>query len=143
MAGKADWFAAGLPGEGEGLREPRIGSLSETACTCAPTDRVDELRQRLAGDGWDPCVVVDEDDVVLGAIHPGDLEGDGSRTAEDVMARAPSTFRPDVPAKEMQRWFAGHEDLSAAPITTPEGRLLGVITRSRLDAVVPASSGTG
>lgn len=124
------------------MREPHIGSLSETPCTCQPTDRIGDLRERLVGSGWEPCVVVDEHDVVLGAIRPGDLEGDGSRTAEQVMDRAPSTFRPDVPVVEMQRWFARHEDLRAAPVTTPEGRLLGLVTRSRLEAVVPASSGT-
>jgi Mg/Co/Ni transporter MgtE len=125
------------------LQEPRIGSLSEKPCTCGPADRLGDLRERLTGTAWEPCVVVDEDDVVLGALHAGDLEGDGDRTAEQVMNRAPSTFRPDVPVEELQRWFARHEDLKAAPVTTPEGRLLGVIARSRLEAVTPVSSGTG
>jgi CBS domain-containing protein len=128
------------------MEVPRIGALTETPCTCRPTERVGELRERLVGSAWELCAVVTgggEGEVVLGSLSPGDLEGDEDRSAEQAMNPAPSTFRPDVPVEEMQRWFAEHEKLHAAPVTTPEGRLLGVITRSRLDAVVPVVSGTG
>ncbi|HEY8201630.1 MAG TPA: hypothetical protein VII47_09775 [Actinomycetota bacterium] len=42
----------------------------------------------------------------------------------------------------MQRWFADHETVHAVTVTTPEGRLLGMVTPSRLDAAAPAAPGT-
>ena len=143
MAGKADWFAAGLPGEGEGMEVPRIGTLAEAPCTCRPDELTGALRDRLAGTAWELCAVVGEQGVVLGALRPGDLDGDPTRQAERVMNPAVSTFRPDLPVEELRAYFARHEDVRAAPVTTPEGTLLGTIGRSRLDAAVAVRAGAG
>lgn len=125
------------------MEVPRIGTLAETPCTCGPDDRIGALVERLAGTAWELCVVLNEHEVVLGALRPGDLDGDPARRAEQVMDPAVSTFRPDVPAEKLRAYFARHEKLGAAPVTTPEGTLLGMIRRSRLDPAVPVRAGAG
>ena len=77
---------------------------------------------------------------MLGTLRPQDLDGDGGRRAQDVMNRAPSTFRPDVPVDELRKWMGRHAEVNAAPVTTPEGRILGIVTRTRLDAARPVGT---
>jgi Mg/Co/Ni transporter MgtE len=79
-------------------------------------------------------VVTDDDGVVLGRVYASDLERvDPATTARLVMDPAPSTFRPDVPVEEMARFLDEHE-LRTALVTTPEGVLLGLLRRERLEA---------
>ena len=44
------------------------------------------------------------------------------------MICGPSTFRPSVSLDEMKEYFGKH-DLASAPITTPDGVLLGLLRR--------------
>ena len=143
VAGKADWFATGLPGEGESMTVPRIGALAEAPCTCHPAELAGELRERLAGRAWELCAVLNRDGVLLGTLEPAALEGDAAWPVEQAMNPAPSTFRPDVPLEQLRHWFAHHETQRAVPVTTPEGRLLGMVTQLRIDVAVPAASGNG
>jgi Mg/Co/Ni transporter MgtE len=122
---------------------PRIGAFAVTPCTCSVHDTIGQLRERLPGGAWELCCVVSEGGIVLGTLRPPDLDADPARQTVQVMDTAPSTFRPDVPVEELKGWFARHDDLRAAPVTTPEGRLLGTITRTRLDAALEASTATG
>jgi hypothetical protein len=59
------------------------------------------------------------------------------------MNPAPSTFRPDVPVEELRTWMGRHPEVHAAPVTTPEGRILGTVARSRLDAAGLVRSAAG
>ncbi|MGH2720185.1 MAG: hypothetical protein ACRDJO_01105 [Actinomycetota bacterium] len=59
------------------------------------------------------------------------------------MNTAPSTFRPDVPVDELRTWMGRHPEVHAAPVTTPEGRILGTVTRSRLDTLHLAGAASG
>ena len=53
-------------------------------------------------------------------------------SAEEAMTPGPSTIRPsarlDAVAERMQR-----QDLTTLPVTTPDGRLVGLITRSDVE----------
>src|SRR5712691_6405763 len=54
-AGKLDWLAAGLPTEGTNAQHPRAGDIArKEAPTCAPEDRLGEVRERGNGivHGW-------------------------------------------------------------------------------------------
>ena len=44
------------------------------------------------------------------------------------MRPGPSTFRPNVDIREMAHFMAEH-DLASAPITTPDGGLVGMLMR--------------
>jgi len=77
-------------------------------------------------------VVVDGARVVLGLLRADDLAKSADATVEQAMSSGPSTFRPYVPIKEMADYLTKHE-LESSPITTSDGRLVGLLYRS--DAV--------
>jgi len=70
--------------------------------------------------------------VVLGLLRAKELEGDPASRIEAAMRPGPSTFRPHVPIAEMAHRMVEH-DLENAPITTSDGRLVGLLRRA--DAV--------
>jgi CBS domain-containing protein len=135
-SGKQDWLAAGLPTEGRVASWPRAGTVARTD---APTSSLDERRgevaERVRAAGWDVCVVVNEERVVLGLLRGEQLEGDPGTRIEEAMRPGPSTFRPHVPIAEMARYMVEH-DLPSTPITNGDGILVGVLRRE--DAAVAA-----
>jgi predicted transcriptional regulator len=139
-AGKLDWLAAGLPTEGENSRRPRAGDVARKDVTvCGLRDRLGDVRDRTAAAGWDVAVVVDGAEVVLGLLRTKQLEMDQELLVEQSMHPGPSTFRPYVPMKEMADYMVEH-DLDSVPITTSDGKLVGVLLKS--DAIEHAATGT-
>ena len=138
VAGKVDWFGAGLPGEGKATELTRIGALVDAEVpTCAMEDRVGDVRGRLGPD--DVCLVVNEERVVLGLVQGADLDGQSDdrsnddRAVSEVMQEGPSTLRPNVPAAVL----AGQlEDgsFSWLVVTNPEGILIGILRASDLES---------
>jgi CBS domain-containing protein len=128
--GKLDWLQAGLPSEGTMAGEPRVGPIARPDVpTCSLDERVGEVRERVREAGWDACVVVNEERVVLGLLRRKELEGDAEASIEDAMRPGPSTFRANVPIDEMAHFMSDH-DLESAPITSPQGELLGYLFRT-------------
>jgi Mg/Co/Ni transporter MgtE len=95
-------------------------------------ERIDEVRKQVRAAQWDACVVVNEESVVLGLLREEELNRGGNDAIEAVMRPGPSTFRPNVPIEEMARFMTDH-DLPNSPITTSDGRLVGLLLRE--DAV--------
>ena len=91
--------------------------------------RVGDVRDRARAAGWDLAVVVDEERVVLGMLWSKQLEMDPNLAVEKVMRTGPSTFRPYVPIKEMADYLVEH-DHDSVPITTSDGKLVGVLYKS-------------
>ena len=134
--GKVDWMAAGLATEGTASRHPRAGDLArKNVVTCGLDARVGEVRQRAQAGGWKGAVVVNDENVVLGLLREKELNADGERRIAEVMRPGPSTFRPFVSASEMAHYMVDH-DLESAPITTSDGRLVGLLLQE--DAVKAA-----
>jgi len=76
-------------------------------------------------------VVVNDERVVLGLLRAAELlKGDEER-AEQVMRPGPSTFRPYVSIEDIAKFMATH-DLPNCPITTSDGRLVGLLRREDL-----------
>lgn len=91
-----DWFASGLPREGKLAARVRVGDIARRdAPTCEPGERVVDVTRRVRAAGWDLCVVVDAERVVLGVLHAEALGVDA--LAEQAMREGPRTLRPDVP----------------------------------------------
>ena len=131
--GKLDWMAAGLPTEGTASNRPRAGDLArKDVLTCRLDERLGEVQQRARSGGWKAAVVVNDDDVVLGLLREKELGSDPERRVDEVMRPGPSTFRPFVSAEEMAHYMVEH-DLENAPITTSDGRLVGLLVQE--DAV--------
>lgn len=137
-AGKLDWMAAGLPTEGENATRPRAGTVArKDVPTCAVTDRVGEVRERVHALGWEAAVVVNAERVVFGLLRAAELAKDPDLSIEQAMRPAPSTFRPYVLIKEMADHMNEHK-LESSPITTSDGKLVGLLFRA--DAVREAAT---
>jgi CBS domain-containing protein len=129
VAGKQDWGAAGLPVEGKLASRPRAGTVARPDVpTCGLEDRVGDVRERVRAAGWDVCVVVNEERVVLGLLREKQLGAGDDKLAHQAMRPGPSTFRPNVEIEDMAE-FMVHHDLPSAPVTTSDGRLVGLLKR--------------
>ena len=134
--GKLDWLAAGLPIEGTNAERPRAGDVARRDVpTCRLDETIGEVRGRVRAAGWDACVIVNDERVVLGLLREAELEEGRDEPVEQVMRPGPSTFRPHVPIEEMAHFMTDH-DLPTSPVTSSDGRLIGVLRRE--DAVEAA-----
>jgi CBS domain-containing protein len=129
-AGKLDWLAAGLPTDGENSRCPRAGEASrKDAVVCALKDRLGDVRGRARQSGLQVAVVVDAERIVLGLLRSKELGMDPNLAIEQAMRPGPSTFRPYVSMKEMADHMV-ERSLESSPITTSDGKLVGVLLKS-------------
>ncbi|HWC32353.1 MAG TPA: CBS domain-containing protein [Actinomycetota bacterium] len=125
-SGKSDWLALGLPTEGHGTGVLKAGDVARRDTpTCGLGEAMTEVTDRVRGGGWDVCVVVNDENVVLGLHRARHLDDERDRSVEDRMIRAPSTFRPNVPAENLVRYMREH-GLDDVPITTSDGKLIGL-----------------
>ena len=96
-AGKADWFAAGLPREYD---LPPVLLVADVArkddVICAPTDTLGAAAEKARDPGQDQCIVVNGDQIVLGRLRSKALNGDPDTTVEGVMELGPTITRPDA-----------------------------------------------
>jgi Mg/Co/Ni transporter MgtE len=129
VAGELDWLAAGLPTEGRNAELLRAGDVARPdAPTCRLDEPIGQVRERVRAAGWDACVVVSDQRVVLGLLRAGELERGQNEPVEQVMRPGPSTFRPHVPIEELAH-FMIHHDMPTSPVTTSDGRLVGLLRR--------------
>jgi len=127
--GKLDWLAAGLPSEGTNAERPRAGNVArKDVPTCRLDERLGDVRDRVREARWDACVVVNEERVVFGLLRSPELETNLDLGIEGAMRPGPSTFRPFVSIEEMAAFMIEH-DLDSSPITTSDGRLVGLLRR--------------
>ena len=90
------------------------------------------MRQRVREEGWDTCFVVTDDRVVLGRLGRHALASDDDRTVEDAMSEGPSTVRPSIGIDALIKRMDGR-DLATFPVTTPDGRLVGIVLRAEAE----------
>lgn len=127
--GKVDWLAHGLPTEKEAELPQRAGDAADDrVVTCGLDDQVGAVRERVADSPFGFALVTSANRVLLGRLRKAALEGDPQARAEEVMEAGPSTVRPHVPLQGVLERLA-ERDLRIAIVTTPEGRLIGVIRR--------------
>jgi Mg/Co/Ni transporter MgtE len=127
--GELDWLAAGLPSEGRNAELPRAGDVARRDVpTCRLEEPIGQVRERVRAAGWDACVVVNDQRVVLGLLRAGELQRGQDEPIEQMMRPGPSTFRPHVLVEELAH-FMIHHDLPSSPVTTSDGRLVGLLRR--------------
>jgi rhodanese-related sulfurtransferase len=132
VGGKADWMAAGLPVEGTAAGLTTVGRLARADVPiCSLDTTVAAIRTRLAGE-WSSCLVVNDERIVLGRVYRSRLGDDDEATAEEVMDPGPVTFRPDITVDEMAERMR-HDELRTGPITTSDGRLIGLLFREDVE----------
>jgi Mg/Co/Ni transporter MgtE len=127
--GKLDWLAAGLPTEGSNAQRPRAGDVARTDVpTCALDEQLGEVAERVRAAEWQACVVINAERVVLGLLRAKELAADPSLRIEQAMRPGPSTFRPHASITELAKLMVDH-DLDSSPVTTSDGRLVGLLLR--------------
>jgi CBS domain-containing protein len=134
VPGKVDWLARSLPTEGDEADKPRVGALArDDVVTCALDARVAELRESIEDSSYGFALVVWSDGTLLGRVRSSQIrDADDDATAEQVMQPGPSTVRPDLTEDELRKRL-DEKDLKTSLVSTPEGRLIGVVTRAQLD----------
>lgn len=118
VGGKVDWLAAGMPTVHVEPGPPSaLDAADRDPPTCAPDAAVGELPA--------PVLVVNDHGVVLGRVRPGARP---DAIAEDVMEPGPTTVRANEPLDDLLTRMERRK-VHEIVITTPEGRLLGVVYR--------------
>jgi CBS domain-containing protein len=134
VPGKSDWLARGLPTEGELASRPTAGRLArDDVVTCRLDEPVGPVRARVDDSPYAFALVVSAGGVLLGRLRRSALDSDPHASAEAGMEPGPSTVRADTPAGELAERLA-KRDLETALVTSPEGRLVGVVRRRELEA---------
>lgn len=133
VPGKSDWLARGLPTEGSDADQARVGPLArDDVVTCQLDELVGQVWARVRVSPYRFALVVASDGTVLGRLGRAALQDEPTATADAVMEVGPSTVRPDKAVADLrERLDKG--DLKTAIVTTPEGRLIGVVRREALD----------
>jgi CBS domain-containing protein len=127
-------MGAGLAAEGTNAQRPRLADVvRRDVPTCSLDERLGDVRRRAAAAGWEACVVLSEDRVVLGLLRAAELRSDPGLLAAQAMRPGPSTYRPFVSVAEMRRIMADR-NLESSPVTTSDGKLVGLVRNQDVGA---------
>jgi CBS domain-containing protein len=133
VAGKKSWGSFGLPREGTGVPERTAGDVARReAPTCALDERLADVRERVRAAGWDTCIVVTEQRVVLGRLGRQAVAAEGAESVGEAMSPGPSTVRPSIGTDALLERMRPR-NLTSYLVTTPDGRLVGLVRRDDLE----------
>ncbi len=134
VAGKKDWGSYGLPREGTNVPARTAGDVAHRDVpTCTLADRLADVRERVRASGWDTCIVVNEQRVVLGRLGRQALASEIDSSVEEAMTPGPSTVRPSIGADALLERIRAR-NLTSFLVTTPDGRLVGLVRRDDLES---------
>jgi CBS domain-containing protein len=132
VPGKVDWLARMQPVVGERAGEKRVGDFAKSdVVTCALGDDAVEVRGRIEASPYGFALVLADEGTILGRLRRSAIDEAGSGAAEELMNAGPSTVRPDQDVAELREKLDA-KDLKTAIVSTPEGKLIGVVTRRAL-----------
>jgi predicted transcriptional regulator len=122
-------MGAGLPTEGTNAQRPRlVDVVRRDVPVCSLGERLGDVRERVIAAGWDACVVVSQERVVLGLLRANELQADPHLLVGRVMRPGPSTYRPFVSVADMRRTMIDR-NLESSPVTTSDGKLIGLVRK--------------
>jgi len=128
-AGKADWIAMGLPTEHRDKRQRIEEVARQDAPTCTTQDRAGDIRTKLP-EGWNVCVVLNPDRIVLGLAELS-AEPEQGKSIEEIMRPAPLTFRPGQAVADICEYLKS-KNVPVALVTTSLGQFIGVLRQDEL-----------
>lgn len=130
VSGIADWKAAGLATEGEAAPVQRVADATRPDIpTCRYDESVGDAKSRTVAAGWDECVVVDCDDIVVGRLRGSGWDADLAAKVEAVMEPGPTTVRPDELLQPLVERM-GKRGTRLVLVTNAQGGLLGALLRA-------------
>jgi CBS domain-containing protein len=133
QAGKKSWGSYGLPREGTNVPERTAGDVAHRDVpTCTLEERLAAVRERVRAAGWDTCVVINEQRVVLGRLGRRALAGNDERSIAESMSPGPTTVRPSIGADALLELIRAR-NLTGYLVTTPDGRLVGLVRRDVIE----------
>lgn len=100
--------------------------------TCMLDDNLVAVRERVRAAGWDTCIVINEQRVVLGRLGRKAIAAETDESVEDAMTPGPSTVRPSIGADALLERIRSR-NLTSFLVTTPDGRLVGLALRRDLE----------
>ena len=133
VAGKKAWGSFGLPREGTNVPARAAGDIAHRDVpTCSLDERLADVQERVRATGWDTCIVVNEERVVLGRLGRTALASDADISAEEAMTSGPATVRPSIGVDALLERMR-ERNLTSYVVTTPDGRLVGLARRAELE----------
>jgi CBS domain-containing protein len=115
--------------EGAQATVPRVGRLAhQDVPRCGLTEKIGAVRDRVEAAGWNICVVVNEEEIVLGLLRERELAADPNLTADQVMRSGPVTYRPDALVADVTERMEA-KGVRGVLITLSDGRLIGWFRR--------------
>jgi Mg/Co/Ni transporter MgtE len=133
VAGKKAWGSFGLPQEGTNVPERTAGDAAHRDVPiCRLDDRLADVQERVRAAGWDTCIVVSGERIVVGRLGPRALASDADVSAEEAMSRGPVTVRPSIGADALVARMRGR-NLTTYVVTTPDGRLVGLVRLNEIE----------
>jgi hypothetical protein len=106
---------------------------------CAPDERIGEVKERVRQAGWDSCVVVFTDRIVLGLLRPEALETGPQNTAEQAMEAGPRTYRLDAPLEKIRQYMQKMR-VDSVLVTNTNGKLFGLLKREEVENALSADT---
>ncbi|MEN3271881.1 MAG: hypothetical protein V7636_642 [Actinomycetota bacterium] len=131
VASKTAWLGEGLPSEGDVHTEDRAGARVRPAPTCCADATIGDIAGLLADDATEVVVVVDERDIVLGALHPRAAALPPDTPVLTAADPGPASVRPAITRFELANSMDDRGQHHVI-VSTSHGRLLGVVRRSDL-----------
>jgi CBS domain-containing protein len=137
--GKRDWGSFGLPREGRLAEQPSGGDVARADVpTCLLSDDLSEVRRRVRESGWETCIVVNDHRVVLGRLGHQAIGSDDGESVEEAMTEGPSTVRPSIALDALLERMRS-KNVRSWLLTTPDGKLVGLVLRSEAEARLTSS----
>src|SRR5207248_11580582 len=94
VPGKKGWGSYGLPNEGAVVPDRQAADLvRRDVPTCTLSDSLAAVRTEVRAAGWNTCIVVNEQGVVLGRLGRRAIAAETDESVEAAMTAGPSTVR--------------------------------------------------
>jgi hypothetical protein len=141
VGGKGEWRERGLPTEGTGPFQLVAGQvLRAPTATCRPTTLAGSVRSELPPGPDSICAVTNEAGIVLGRVRWKDLPEDDDVVVEEFMQIGPATVQRREELTGLVERMRGAR-VKTILVTTPKGRLLGIVNRDDAERFVLERSG--
>ena len=133
VAGKKSWGSFGLPREGTNVPERTAGDAAHRDVpTCALDEPLAAVRARVRASGWDTCIVVNDQRIVLGRLGRKAVASESDESVEEAMSPGPSTVRPSIGTEALLERMRTR-NVTSYVVTTPDGQLVGLVRRDELE----------
>jgi len=114
--------------------------LVEAKLTCGPDTKASDVRPALSRGVDSVCVVVSDDGVVVGSVRRKNLPADDAVRVADFMRLGPATVQRGEELRGLVHRMRD-ADVETIIVTTPKGKLLGVVHRDDAERFLGARSG--